>query len=106
VEVLTKIAKDSSLRYAIQLITTSGVLAQREKSAEVKIPHIRKAYSLFLDETRSTKYLEEYQNEFMFNEAVGMEEDPNAAEIGSGDTTQESVDLTGEEEEAEVMEVA
>lgn len=35
-DVLTKIAKDSSLRYAIQLITTSGVLAQREKAPDVK----------------------------------------------------------------------
>jgi len=34
--ILTKIASDSSLRYAIQLISTSGVLAAREKSEEVK----------------------------------------------------------------------
>jgi len=33
--VLTKIAQDTSLRYAIQLITTAGVVARRRKSNEV-----------------------------------------------------------------------
>jgi hypothetical protein len=29
---------------------------------------VKKVYSLFLDEHRSTQYLKEYQNEFMFHE--------------------------------------
>jgi len=33
--VLTRIAQDTSLRYAIQLITTAGVVAKRRKSNEV-----------------------------------------------------------------------
>ena len=97
--VLTRIAMDTSLRYAIQLITTAGVVARRRKSHEVfpfeivsttvmklfkfilcfttnlaslifqvSIDDIRKVYSLFVDEHRSTQYLNEYQNEFMFNE--------------------------------------
>jgi RuvB-like protein 2 len=76
--VLTRIAMDTSLRYAIQLITTAGVVARRRKSHEVSIDDIRKVYSLFLDEHRSTQYLNEYQNEFMFSE-VGP------AAIGGGD---------------------
>ena len=29
---------------------------------------IKRVYSLFLDETRSSQYLKEYHQEFMFNE--------------------------------------
>lgn len=29
---------------------------------------IKKVYSLFIDESRSTTFLKEYQEEFMFNE--------------------------------------
>ena len=29
---------------------------------------IKRVYSLFLDESRSTQFLKEYQQEFMFNE--------------------------------------
>jgi len=66
--VLTRIAVDASLRYSIQLITTAGVIAKRRKSNEVTMADVRKVYTLFMDEGRSTKYLEEYQNEYMFNE--------------------------------------
>jgi len=94
VGVLTKVSQECSLRYAIQLITTSGVLASREKSAEVKVHHIRKAYTLFLDENRSTKYLEEYQNEFIFNQAgsgVGGKGDAPEPESGDEVDTMETV---------------
>ncbi|XP_071440779.1 ruvB-like 2 [Hetaerina americana] len=66
--VLTRIALETSLRYAIQLITTSGLVARKRKKTEVTIEEIKKVYSLFLDEHRSTQFLKEYQNEFMFNE--------------------------------------
>ncbi|CAL8109395.1 unnamed protein product [Orchesella dallaii] len=67
-KVLTRIATETSLRYAIQLITTAGVIAKRRKSQEVSIEDVKKVYALFLDEHRSSQYLKEYQNEFMFNE--------------------------------------
>ncbi|XP_046383858.1 ruvB-like 2 [Ischnura elegans] len=66
--VLTRIALETSLRYAIQLITTSGLVARKRKKTEVTIEEIKKVYSLFLDEHRSTQFLKEYQDEFMFNE--------------------------------------
>lgn len=34
--VLTRIATESSLRYAIQLITTASLVARRRKATEVK----------------------------------------------------------------------
>ncbi|KAG8225353.1 hypothetical protein J437_LFUL005368 [Ladona fulva] len=66
--VLTRIALETSLRYAIQLITTAGLVARKRKKTEVTIEEIKKVYSLFLDEHRSSQFLKEYQDEFMFNE--------------------------------------
>lgn len=66
--VLTKIATETSLRYAIQLITTSNLVCRRRKGAEVMIEDVKKVYSLFLDENRSSKILKEYQDEYMFND--------------------------------------
>jgi len=66
--VLTRIATETSLRYAIQLITIAGVVAKRRKSTEVDLADIRKVYSLFLDENRSIQYLKDFQKDFMFGE--------------------------------------
>jgi len=35
---------------------------------EVSVEDIKRVYSLFLDESRSTQFLKEYQQEFMFYE--------------------------------------
>ncbi|KAK2583710.1 hypothetical protein KPH14_009630 [Odynerus spinipes] len=66
--VLTRIALETSLRYAIQLITTASLVSRRRKSTEVSIDDVKRVYSLFLDENRSTQFLKEYQDDFMFNE--------------------------------------
>lgn len=62
---LTNIATKSSLRYAIQLITTSNLIANRRKdSKQVGLKDINHAYRLFLDEKRSSKFLEEFETHF------------------------------------------
>lgn len=66
--VLTRIGIETSLRYAIQLITTANLVARKRKATEVDVDDIKRVYSLFLDESRSTQFLKEYQQEFMFNE--------------------------------------
>lgn len=66
--ILTKIATDTSLRYAIQLITTANLVCRRRKATEVTTEDVKKVYSLFLDENRSSQILKEYQDEYMFNE--------------------------------------
>ena len=71
--VLTKIAADSSLRYAIQLITSSALSAKKAKRTEVTTQDIRKVYNLFLDEKRSTDYLKEYQKFFLYGENQDIE---------------------------------
>lgn len=93
--VLTRIALETSLRYAIQLITTASLVSRRRKTTEVNsicdaiynimysdiiviflfliyiqvsIEDVKRVYSLFIDENRSTQFLKEYQDDFMFNE--------------------------------------
>merc|ERR1712110_1350772 len=58
---LTKIGKDCSLRYAIHLITTANLVAQKRRSAEVEKEDIRKVYNLFVDVKRSTEFLRDYE---------------------------------------------
>merc|ERR1712139_342412 len=67
-ELLTKIGVESTLRYAIHLITVSNLVALKRKAQEVDVQDIRKVYSLFVDVKRSTQFLMEYQQEFMFSE--------------------------------------
>lgn len=67
-ELLTKIGTESTLRYAIHLITVSNLVAMKRKAQEVDVQDIRKVYSLFVDVKRSAQFLMEYQQEFMFSE--------------------------------------
>ncbi|XP_072035140.1 ruvB-like 2 [Amphiura filiformis] len=68
ITVLTRIGMETSLRYAIQLITAASLVCRKRKGTEVEVDDIKRVYSLFLDESRSTQFLKEYQEEFMFNE--------------------------------------
>lgn len=74
-DLLTKIGAETSLRYAIHLISAAALAAQRRKSSKVEIEDISKAYTLFLDVKRSVQYLQEYQEQYMYNEIDGVAED-------------------------------
>ncbi|XP_064995354.1 uncharacterized protein LOC135631549 [Musa acuminata AAA Group] len=65
---LTKIGVETSLRYAIHLITVAALACQKRKGKTVEMEDISRVYQLFLDVKRSTQYLMEYQNQYMFNE--------------------------------------
>ena len=71
-DILTRIALDTSLRYAIQLITAARLVAAKRRSQMVEMADVNRVYSLFLDEKRSLQYLKEYQDQYMFHE-VGQE---------------------------------
>lgn len=43
-------------------------LAAPPQATEVQVDDIKRVYSLFLDESRSTQYMKEYQDAFLFNE--------------------------------------
>ncbi|RWS25443.1 ruvB-like 2 [Leptotrombidium deliense] len=67
-QLLTKIGVETSLRYAMQLITTSNLVAVKKGQKQVDVGEIKRVYSLFMDESRSSNFLEEYQQQFMFHE--------------------------------------
>ncbi len=74
-DLLTRIAMETSLRYAIHMIIAASLCASKRKAAEVDVEDIKRIYSLFVDVKRSTQFLMEYQKEFMFNELDDDEED-------------------------------
>ena len=73
-DLLTKIGAETSLRYAIHLITAANLIAQKRKSNEVEMDDISTAYSLFIDIERSKSFLKDYEKDFMFSE---VEDDNN-----------------------------
>ncbi|PWA71733.1 AAA+ ATPase domain-containing protein [Artemisia annua] len=73
---LTKIGVETSLRYAINLITSAALACQKRKGKVVEMEDVSRVYELFWDVKRSTQYLIEYQSQYMFNEA-GEEDDSN-----------------------------
>ncbi|KAI6173214.1 RuvB-like helicase [Aphelenchoides besseyi] len=54
-EILKRIAQTSSLRYAMQLISTADVIRQRNKHDSVEMSDVKKVYSLFHDLERVRK---------------------------------------------------
>ncbi len=59
-KLLTKIGQKTSLRYSVNLITTSNLVAIRRKSAEVDVEDVRRVYELFVDVKRSSQFLQDY----------------------------------------------
>lgn len=59
---LTEFGSDISLRYAIQLITTSNLIARKRKSSIVELVDVERAYGLFLDESRSCAVSDSHAN--------------------------------------------
>lgn len=67
-DLLTTIAGDTSLRYAIHLITTSSLISTKHKALKVTMADIKRAYELFLDTERSANFVKDHQEEYMFSE--------------------------------------
>lgn len=91
-DLLTKIAMETSLRYAIQTITIASLCCQKRKGTTVDIEDIKRVYSLFVDVKRSTQFLMEYQKDFMFNTVGAEDEDED-------DEEEEEMDVEDEDEE-------
>ena len=92
---LTKIGMETSLRYAIQMITISSLCCMKRKGSEVNIEDIKRVYSLFVDIKRSTQFLMEYQRDFMFNEiakGINGEEEEGEEEESSEEEEEEEED--------------
>ena len=87
-DLLTKIGTETSLRYAIQMITVASLCCIKRKGTEVNIEDIKRVYSLFVDVKRSTQFLMEYQRDFMFNSLAN-----------GGDEDEEDMDVEDEDDE-------
>lgn len=84
-DLLTKVGSETSLRYAIQMITVSALCCMKRKAGEIDIEDIKRVYSLFCDVKRSTQFLMEYQKDFMFNELDDGEEEEDDDDDDDGD---------------------
>jgi hypothetical protein len=71
---------ETSLRYAMCLISAASLACQRRKGKEVEIEDISRVYTLFVDVKRSTQFLMEYQEQFMFSDVVGQVDEEVAME--------------------------
>lgn len=65
---LAKLAMDTSLRYAMHMIITASLVSTKRKAEEVDIEDIKKVYSLFVDIKRSTQFLEDLEDEFLYSD--------------------------------------
>lgn len=88
-DLLTLIAKETSLRYAMHMIMAGNLVCRQRKGASVTVEDIKRVYSLFSDLKRSTQMLMEFNKQFMFNElemegAAGAEEGAAAAAGAEG----------------------
>ena len=72
---LTKIGVETSLRYAINLISPASLAAQRRKAPKVEVEDVSKAYTLFIDVKRSVEYLQEFHDQYLYNELEGDNND-------------------------------
>ena len=62
-DLLTRIAKETSLRYAMHMIMTGALCCRQRKGTEVELVDIRRVYGMFSDLRRSTQYLIEYNKQ-------------------------------------------
>ncbi|KAF8346076.1 TIP49 C-terminus-domain-containing protein [Amanita rubescens] len=76
--VLTSMAVDATLRYALNLISCAQVVARKRKSDRVGVEDLTKAYMYFMDEKRSVQWLTEQQGSLVFEE-IGAEEEGSRA---------------------------
>jgi RuvB-like protein 2 len=66
--VLTSMAMQTTLRYALNLISCAQVVARKRKAEHVDVEDLRRAYTYFMDEKRSVQWLKEQQGSLVFEE--------------------------------------
>jgi len=66
--ILAKIGTETSLRYALHLITAADCVRQRRKGTKIEATDIKRVYTLFVDKDRSTKYIEDQKSAYLFHE--------------------------------------
>jgi RuvB-like protein 2 len=66
-------AMQTTLRYALNLISCAQVIARKRKAEQVDVDDLRRGYSYFMDEKRSVQWIKEQQGSLVFEE-IGKEE--------------------------------
>jgi RuvB-like protein 2 len=71
-------ATNTTLRYALNLISCAQVFAHKRRAERVDVEDLRRAYGCFMDEKRSVQWLKEQHGALMFEEVreappVGMD---------------------------------
>ena len=66
--VLTSMGKQTTLRYALNLISCAHVISVKRKAEKVSVDDLRRAYTYFMDEKRSVQSMEEQQGTLLFEE--------------------------------------
>jgi len=67
---LTRIGLETSLRYAIQLITAASLAASKRKASQVAVADVARVYSLFIDIKRSVQMMADHAEQYLYNEQV------------------------------------
>lgn len=75
-DVLTTMGTQTTLRYALNLISCAHVLARKRKSDVVMVEDLRRSYTYFMDDKRSVQWLKEQQGSLVFEEIEGDEDVP------------------------------
>ena len=70
-DLLAHMGRETSLRYSLNLIAPSQLLAQRRKAPNVDVQDVRQAYKYFCDVERSTAYAKEMSGMMFGEEEVG-----------------------------------
>lgn len=68
-------ALETTLRYALNLISCAQVIAAKRKAEQVSVEDLRRAYTYFMDEKRSVQWLKEQQGLLVFEEIDGDDRD-------------------------------
>jgi RuvB-like protein 2 len=71
-------AMETTLRYALNLISCAQVIARKRRAEQVDVEDLRRAYTYFMDERRSVEWLKQQQGALVFEEIEPLERGPAA----------------------------
>ena len=74
-QTLASVARESNLRYALNLISTANVISKKRKSEKIEVADVKRAYEYFLDIARSQEWLKEQAGRLIFEEGRQQNDD-------------------------------
>lgn len=80
-ELLGRVGVETSLRYAMYLMTSAALVAAKRKAPTVGVDDVKRCYAMFLDVKRSAQFLRDNANDYMYNEVGEEDEEVEAANL-------------------------